>query len=193
MTVPNSSKSDQAQKNHSRVRITILAISIFGIGALCICGWVASGIWRSFQPKTDAVYYPHASITEMITLCELESRYPEPQDWMDVSSGEDKVLKFSYSHSSPFPDSFTAYSLYLQLPPGELLQGEKFDLREDIQSILITTCGYPPDICCTQDIQGSIEILDTTDQAVQSNLIFNAHITQTNWEYSGKVTFENSR
>ena len=190
MTISNSSRSGKAQRNHPRVRISILVISIFGIGALCLCGWAASSIWRSYQPKTDSVYYPNASITEMITMCNMKTRYPEPQDWMDVFAGQDKVLIFSYSHSSPFPDSFTGYSLYIQLPPGELLQGQVYDIRENLQSILVTTCGYPPGICCTQDIQGSIKIVDITDQAVQTSLVFSAHTSQTNWEYTGIVIFD---
>jgi hypothetical protein len=192
MTISNSSSSGKAQKDHSRVRILILVMSIFGIVALCLCGWAASSVWRSFQPKTDSAYYPDASITEMITLCEMKSRYSEPQDWMDVTGGEDRVLMFSYSHSIPFPDSFTGYSLYLQLPPGDLLQGQEYDLREDLQSILVTTCGYPPEICCTQDINGSIQILDITDQAVKASLTLDAQISQTNWEYSGEVIFDTS-
>ena len=190
---------DKPQIERKRQR-KVTPILVKGAIILCvfpvcvIVALMALNVVQSFSPKTIAVHYKGASITDMVNSC-VEVSYQEPQPWMEPVTGTGDVLALYYEYQLPFPDSYSAYDFYIEMDPELISEGQELLIPSaSVQPFLIKTCGYPPKLCCSTDLQGNIRFIETGGEELKAWLevgeIYVEGSGKGSWKYNGEANYK---
>lgn len=182
-------QEDERRKARQKMWVTTVVV-IVSLMFLCILSMsvrAAIRIVDSMRPKTHSFYYEAASIDHMFKLCQPVF-YNGWESWMQPVAGYDTVLSLEYSKSAPLPDAFYAYDLFIQLNSSLLVPGKELSFTtKGVKPLLIDVPA--PLVYCSTDLNGSIKILEASDQSVKALLEVNGVINHNPWEYNGEVQY----
>lgn len=177
-------------KDRNKRWITLAAV-MGGLVILCVlaCSILVGIRWfNTFKPKTDAIFYHNASIAHMFELCK-PSLYKEWDAWMQAREGSDTVIALSYSKTSPVPDGFYAYALFVQIDSKLVATEQELSFPDEgIRAFLIETRA--PFIACSSDLKGTINILSASDSLLTARLDVSGVINRNSWGYAGELEFK---
>jgi hypothetical protein len=146
------------------------------------------GIVEGTKPKTNPVFYQDASIMHMLEACDPE-HYLSWEEWMAPVPGQDSVISLNYSKSAPAPEALSGYTLFIQIDSMLVAANQELSLTgEGVQPFLLETRA--PYMVCSDDLTGTINILDISNTSVRAKLDVTGVVYGGNWKYNGEVEFK---